>query len=95
LALYNFSLATSAAGAAFSKNICKPAARRVKITFFFHLKKKDWMAVFESNDMNVLKDPAMLKRLNDIQSFPEKEREHILYTLDALIKNAKLKSISE
>lgn len=45
--------------------------------------------------MNVLKDPAMLKRLNDIQSFPEKEREHILYTIDALIKNVKLKTISE
>ncbi|WP_262497201.1 hypothetical protein [Ohtaekwangia koreensis] len=34
-------------------------------------------------------------RLNDIQIFPEKELEHILYTIDALIKNAKLKSISE
>ena len=37
----------------------------------------------------------MLKRLNDIHSFPEKEREHILYTIDALIKNVKLKTISE
>ena len=43
----------------------------------------------ESKDMNVLKDPAMLKRLNDIQSFPEKEREDILYTIDALIKSVK------
>jgi len=49
----------------------------------------------ESKDMNVLKDPAMLKRLNDIQSFSEKEREHILYTIDALIKNVKLKAIAE
>jgi transcriptional regulator with XRE-family HTH domain len=49
----------------------------------------------ESKDMKVLKDPAMLKRLNDINSFAEKEREHILYTIDALIKNAKLKTISE
>jgi transcriptional regulator with XRE-family HTH domain len=47
----------------------------------------------ESKNMNALKDPAMLKRLNDINSFTEKEREHILYTLDALIKNAKLNSI--
>ena len=39
----------------------------------------------------VLKYDAMLKRLIDIQSFPEKEREHILYTLDALIKNVTLK----
>lgn len=48
----------------------------------------------ESKDMNVLKDPAMLKRLNDIQGFSEKEREHILYALDALITKAKLKSIT-
>lgn len=48
----------------------------------------------ESKNTNVLKDPAMLKRLNDINSFTEKEREHILYALDALIKNAKLNSIS-
>jgi hypothetical protein len=27
--------------------------------------------------------------------FSEKEKEHILYDLDAMIKNAKLKSISE
>lgn len=48
----------------------------------------------ESKDMNVLKDPAMLKRLNDIQGFSDKEREHILYALDALITKAKLKSIT-
>lgn len=48
----------------------------------------------ESKNTNALKDPAMLKRLNDINSFTEKEREHILYALDALIKNAKLNSIS-
>lgn len=49
----------------------------------------------ETKEVNVLKDPAMLKRLNDIQGFPEKEREHILYTIDALIKSAKLKTITE
>jgi hypothetical protein len=43
----------------------------------------------------VLKDPAMLKRLNEISNFTEKEREHILYTIDALITKAKLKSITE
>ena len=48
----------------------------------------------ESKNTNALKDPAMLKRLNDINSFTEKEREHILYALDALIKNAKLNLIS-
>jgi len=48
----------------------------------------------ESKNTNALKDPAMLKRLNDINSFTEKEREPILYALDALIKNAKLNLIS-
>lgn len=47
----------------------------------------------ESQDQNILKDPSMLKRLNDIISFPSEDREHILYTLDALIKNVKLKSL--
>jgi len=47
----------------------------------------------ESQDHNILKDPNMLKRLNDISSFSEEDRQHIFYTLDALIKNVKLKSI--
>jgi hypothetical protein len=38
-------------------------------------------------------DTAMLKRLNDIASFPDEDKKHILYTLDALIKNVKLKAI--
>ncbi len=47
----------------------------------------------ETEDTSVLKDQAMLKRLNDIASFPEQDREHILYTLDAMIKSVKLKSL--
>lgn len=39
------------------------------------------------------KDPVMLKRLNDITSFDEEDKIHILYTLDALIKNVKIKSM--
>jgi len=49
--------------------------------------------VGESNEMNALKDPLMLKRLNDIEDFPTKDKEHILYALDALIKNVKLKTL--
>jgi transcriptional regulator with XRE-family HTH domain len=45
----------------------------------------------ESKKHEVLKDTAMLKRLNDIAAFPEDDKKHILYTLDALIKNVKLK----
>jgi hypothetical protein len=47
----------------------------------------------EAKKQDVLKDQAMLKRLNDIASFPEEDKQHILYTLDALIKNAKLKQM--
>lgn len=47
----------------------------------------------ESEEAATLKDPAMLKRLNDIASFPDRDREHILYTLDAMIKSVKLKSL--
>jgi hypothetical protein len=47
----------------------------------------------ESKKQDVLKDTALLKKLNDIASFPDEDKKHILYTLDALIKNVKLKAI--
>ena len=47
----------------------------------------------ETEEQNLFKDPAMLQRLNDISSFSQEDQEHILYTLDALIKNVKLKSL--
>ncbi len=47
----------------------------------------------ETKKQDALKDTAMLKRLNDIASFPDEDKKHILYTLDALIKNVKLKAI--
>jgi len=47
----------------------------------------------ETSPPDYLKDTPMLKRLNDIASFPDEDKKHILYTLDALIKNVKLKEI--
>lgn len=47
----------------------------------------------ESKKQDVHKDTAMLKRLNNIAGFPDEDKKHILYTLDALIKNVKLKAI--
>ena len=38
-------------------------------------------------------DKATLKRLEDIAGLPEKDREHIFYTLDGLIKATKLKAL--
>ncbi len=47
----------------------------------------------ETEDREFLKDPTMLKRLNDIAKFTEHDKSHILYTLDAMINNVKLKAI--
>jgi len=41
----------------------------------------------------VLKDPSMLKRLNDIMAFPKDEQDHIIYTIDAIIKAAKINAL--
>ena len=43
----------------------------------------------ETEEANLLKDSVMLGRLNEISKFPEKDKNHILYTLDALIRNVK------
>ncbi len=47
----------------------------------------------ETEDRDLLKDPSMLKRLNDIAKFPEHDKSHILYTLEAMINSVKLKAI--
>ncbi|WP_040278291.1 helix-turn-helix domain-containing protein [Psychroserpens damuponensis] len=39
-------------------------------------------------------DSQLLKRVIDVQQMNEEDKEHILYTLDALIKSVKLKSIA-
>jgi hypothetical protein len=41
--------------------------------------------------MNVLKDPQMLKRLNEINDLPEDDKHCILYTIDGLLQNVKTK----
>ncbi|PKV52454.1 helix-turn-helix protein [Aquimarina sp. MAR_2010_214] len=39
-------------------------------------------------------DNQLLKRVIEVQQMNDNDKEHILYTLDALIKNVKLKSIT-
>ena len=39
-------------------------------------------------------DGQLLKRVIEVKQMEQQDREHILYTLDALIKNVKLKSIA-
>jgi transcriptional regulator with XRE-family HTH domain len=47
----------------------------------------------ETEDRELLKDPTMMKRLNDIAKFSERDKDGILYALDAMINNVKLKAI--
>lgn len=47
----------------------------------------------ETDNAELFKNPEMLKRFQDIDQFNEEDKKYILYTLDALIKNVKLKSI--
>ncbi|HQB28796.1 MAG: helix-turn-helix domain-containing protein [Bacteroidales bacterium] len=49
----------------------------------------------ETQEVNLFKDPDMLRRFNDINSFPEDDKSHIIYTLDAMINNVKLKTITQ
>jgi len=39
-------------------------------------------------------DNKLLKRVLEVQQMEQEDKDHILYTLDALIKNVKLKSIA-
>lgn len=48
----------------------------------------------ESQDQNLLKDPSMLQRLNDISTFHEEDKKCILFALDSMIQRVKLRSIT-
>lgn len=43
----------------------------------------------ETDEVNLLKDPDMLKRLNDIAALPDTDKTHILYTIDNLLASVK------
>ncbi|WP_124979588.1 hypothetical protein [Nonlabens xiamenensis] len=47
----------------------------------------------ENKDSKLLKDPAMLKRWQDIESLANENKNGILYALDNLLKAAKLRAI--
>jgi len=49
---------------------------------------------WETEERELLKDPTMLRRLNDIAKFPENDKNCILYTIDAMINNVKLKGLN-
>jgi transcriptional regulator with XRE-family HTH domain len=45
----------------------------------------------ETKQVNLLKNPAMLKRLNDIEALPDEDKHCILYAIDGLLRDAKAK----
>lgn len=48
----------------------------------------------ETDQEKILKDTEMLKRLNEIEKMDKEDKNHILYTIDGLIKSVKLKNIA-
>ncbi len=48
----------------------------------------------EMAEADLLKDPAMLQRLNEIDKMEDQDRVHILHVLDGFIKSVKLKDIA-
>lgn len=44
----------------------------------------------ENEQSDLFKDPAMLKRFQDIATLPEKDKECLLTTVDHFIKSAKI-----
>lgn len=44
----------------------------------------------ENQQSDLFKDPAMLKRFQDIATLPEKDKECLLTTVDHFIKSAKI-----
>lgn len=45
----------------------------------------------ETEEVNILKDPSMLKRLNEINSLPDEEKKSIFLTVDAFLRDAKVR----
>jgi len=48
----------------------------------------------ENDDADLLKDPTMVQRFRDIVALNDKEREYVLFALDAMIQNVKLKELT-
>ena len=48
----------------------------------------------ETDEENIMKDPEMLKRLNEIEKMEETDKGHILSVIDGFIKSIKIKNIA-
>ncbi len=49
----------------------------------------------ETEDANLFKDPNMIKRFTDITSLNFKDKEHVLFALDAMIRDIKLRELAQ
>ncbi|RAJ08768.1 hypothetical protein LX64_01422 [Chitinophaga skermanii] len=47
----------------------------------------------EANDTNILKDPKMMKRHNEINDLPDKDKEFVYSILDVFLAKSKLQAI--
>jgi len=43
----------------------------------------------EADTNELFRDPDMLQRLKDINALPKKDKEHVLYNLDAVLRDIK------
>ena len=50
--------------------------------------------VGKNDEVDLLKDPTMVQRLRDLIALKDKEREHVLFALDAMIQNVKLRELT-
>jgi len=58
-----------------------------------HLSTNVGYLLGESEDMNMLKDPAMLKRFNDVNALPEEDKKCVFSMMDAYLAKNKLQSL--
>ena len=67
-----------------SIDVASKIADALDVTLDYLLGKSDEMVLDKKN----------LQRLSDIEQLPEEDKKHIFYTIDGLIKAAKLRSIA-
>jgi len=67
-----------------SIDVASKIADALGVTLDYLLGKSDEMVLNKKN----------LQRLSDIEQLPEEDKKHIFYTIDGLIKAAKLRSIA-
>ncbi len=47
----------------------------------------------ETQEINIFKNPVMLRRWNDIERMNEEDKQNVLFTIDAMIQRIKLRNI--